>query len=369
MKAWLFQDPKRLAVLGDKCPWSVGWYDANGKRKGKQIGSKSMAEKFRRKVEGELAAGLCIVGRKRTQWSVFRQQFLDDVASTKATNTKAQYIRAFDQFQAIVHPGYVDAITTETVDKFIAKRLRGKIDSDTKETKRPEPSTVNKELRHLRAALRKAHRWGMTLDVPTFAMLREPERDPYFVDDAAFAALYGACGSQTRPEGRHYLAADWWKALLVFAYMTGWRVGEILDLRRDDLDLDAGTARVDADSTKGRREARIELHPVVIDHLRAIVGFGPFVFDWPHHERTLWADFATLKETAGLDFAGAFHRLRFGFANANVDSLPADLLQKLMRHRDQKTTRYYINAAERMKRSGVADKLHVPAVLQASATG
>lgn len=148
--------------------------------------------------------------------------------------------------------------------------------------------------------------------------------------------------------------------------MTGWRVGEILDLRRADVDLETGVATVDAASTKGRREARVELHPVVIDHLRAIVEFQPFVFDWPHHERTLWSDFAALKEAAGLTFPGAFHRLRFGFANSNVDALPADLLQKLMRHRSAATTRGYINAAERMKRAGTAAKLHVPAVLKAA---
>ena len=98
--------------------------------------------------------------------------------------------------------------------------------------------------------------------------------------------MYDACDTLTRPEGRRY-PADWWKALLCFAYMTGWRVGEILDLRRDDVDLEVGVAIVDANSTKGRREARVELHPIVVDHLRAIVEFQPFVFDWPHHERTL----------------------------------------------------------------------------------
>ena len=27
MKAWLFQDNRQKAKLGDKCPWSVGWFD------------------------------------------------------------------------------------------------------------------------------------------------------------------------------------------------------------------------------------------------------------------------------------------------------------------------------------------------------
>ena len=45
-----------------------------------------------------------------------------------------------------------------------------------------------------------------------------------------------------RPEGLPYSAEAWWQALLVFNYMTGWRISEPLALRREDLDLEAGTA-------------------------------------------------------------------------------------------------------------------------------
>jgi integrase len=97
---------------------------------------------------------------------------------------------------------------------------------------------------------------------PQVKMLREPQRDPFFIDDAAFTKLYDACQTMTLPANRHYAAEDWLRALLCFAYMTGWRIGEILELRRDHLDFDAATATVDAESTKGRREARVELHPL-----------------------------------------------------------------------------------------------------------
>jgi integrase len=378
MRAWLFQAHKRKAADGDKSPWSVGWYDAHGKRKEKKIGSKSLAEKFRRKVEGELAAGLCTVGRKRTTWADFRGQYEETAMAGKAPATVAKYGSALDNFERLTHPIYMDTINTATIDLFKAKRAmeRAQVPQRSKDGKKPKPkesqtnprrvapATVNRELRHLRAVLRKAWRWGIFNQPPDVAMLREPERDPYFIDDDAFKALYDACDALARPAGRRYPAADWWRALLCFAYVTGWRIGEILDLRRADVDLETGIATVDAESTKGRRTARVELHPVIVEHLRAIVEFQPFVFDWPHHERTLWEDFTALKTAAGVKFPGAFHRLRFGFANANVDHLDADLLQKLMRHQSPQTTRGYINAAARLKRSDVASRLHVPAVLR-----
>jgi integrase len=104
-----------------------------------------------------------------------------------------------------------------------------------------------------------------------------------------------------RPAGCRYTAGDWWRALLAFAYLIGWRIGKILELRRDDLDLKSGIATVDADSTKGRCTARAKLHPVVIDRLRSIVEFSPLVFGWPHHESTLWADFGEMKTAANVD--------------------------------------------------------------------
>jgi hypothetical protein len=86
-----------------------------------------------------------------------------------------------------------------------------------------------------------------------------------------------------------------------------------------------------------------------------------------HYERTLWSDFASLKMAAKVEFPGAFHCLRLGFANANVDNLDADLLQRLMRRQAAATTRRYFDAAERMKRAGTADKIHVPDVLKVAA--
>jgi integrase len=74
-----------------------------------------------------------------------------------------------------------------------------------------------------------------------------------------------------------------------------------------------------------------------------------------------------LKKTAGAEFRGAFHRFRFGFANANVDNLDAELLQTLMRHKDPQATQHYINEARRLEQAKVAERIHVPAFLTAGA--
>src|SRR5262249_52450485 len=147
------------------------------------------------------------------------------------------------------------------------------------------PASVNKELRHLKAALRVAAEWGYLPVVPKVRMLKEPGKLPRFVTAEHFAAIYQAA---RWPEDQPYSAADWWRGLLVTAYMTGWRIGALLALKREDVDLDAGTAISWHGDNKGKRDAKVKLHPVVIEHLRKLRGFSPFMFPWNHDERSLY---------------------------------------------------------------------------------
>lgn len=57
MRSWLFQDHRQKEKLGVKAPWSVGWYDPEGRKKSKRVGARASAEKFARRIEGQMAAG------------------------------------------------------------------------------------------------------------------------------------------------------------------------------------------------------------------------------------------------------------------------------------------------------------------------
>jgi hypothetical protein len=75
MRAWTFQDQRQKKKLGEKkCPWSVGWIDPDGTRRSERIGSKSMAGKFARKLEGQLAAGTYRAENRRL-WSEFWAEY------------------------------------------------------------------------------------------------------------------------------------------------------------------------------------------------------------------------------------------------------------------------------------------------------
>ena len=235
---------------------------------------------------------------------------------------------------------------------------------------RVAPATINKELRMLRAVLNKAVRWGYLAKAPEIEFLRAPEKLPVYVPPEHFAKLYRACDSVRWPGQQPYPAADWWRGLLVMAYMTGWRIGALLALRWEDVDLTGATAISRHGDNKGKRDQKVPLYPIVVEHLKKMAGFDPKVFPWPPSRRALWTEFKSLQIAAGVKPEGAkrnygFHDLRRAFATMNAAALTPDALQRLMAHTDYQTTQRYINLAEQLNPKQL--KLFVPPTTVADA--
>jgi integrase len=241
------------------------------------------------------------------------------------------------------------------------------------------PASINHDLRHLKAALKVAKQWKYLADMPHFRMEKEPKKLVSYVTRDDFALIYKPCAVATMPERIANIdPADWWRALLTMGYMTGWRIGDLLALRREDVDLDAATAISWAVNNKGKRDERIKLHPAVVAHLRKLTAaFAPVVFPWNHNARTLYSEFWRIQEAAGIhldcpeahehtpacDYYG-FHDLRRAYATMNADKLTADTLQALMRHKSYQTTQKYIAMARQMDAAVAA--LHVPEELRSA---
>jgi integrase len=250
----------------------------------------------------------------------------------------------------IVKPIRVFALSTAHVDNFIAARWQ---EPGIRKGEPVSPATVNKDLRHVKAALNMAVEWGYLAKAPRFHMQKEHGRLPTYVTPDHFVLIYQACDQAKLPRGMANLTtADWWRALLVTAYLTGWRIGSLLALRREDVDLDGATAVSRAADNKGKRDVKSPLHPVVVEHLRRLAGFGPLVFA-PYDRRRIFEEFARLQKVAGLRLTGprdhyGFHDLRRAFATMNADKLTPDTLQALMQHKDYQTTQRYINMARQL---------------------
>jgi integrase len=300
-----------------------------------------------------------------------------DLAARVDPETRRVAVDALKKFVALINPGRVDRIRTKTIDQFVSLRRaeRGKVPGSL-----VSAATINKELRHLKAALRKAHEWGYLPAVPKIHMIREPKKLLGYVTPEHFAAIYQACDVATAPAGGDYSAADWWRALLMFAYMTGWRISEILALTWDDVSLDEAFAITRHEDNKGGRDERVPLHKLVVEHLRKIIDFGSsLVFPWPKQRQAIWVEFALIQDAAGIDLPChenhehtdachryGFHDLRRAFATMNADRLTGDALQAMMRHKSYTTTQRYISIGRQLDEA--AADLYVPDLKQKRAT-
>ena len=145
--------------------------------------------------------------------------------------------------------------------------------------------------------------------------------------------------------------------------------------RAGDLDMEEGHAITRGEDNKGKRDERVKLHPVVVDHLKQLRSFEPNVFPWNHDRRTLDDEFAESRPPPGSTWPAkkkhehteACHFVRLprsaaGLRHGERRRLTADALQKLMRHKSYSTTQRYINMASQLEEA--VEVLHVPDVLK-----
>jgi integrase len=373
VKAWLFQDHRQKEKLGDKCSCSVGWLDPEGNRRSKRIGAKSRAETYRRRIEGQLAAGT-YEGENRKRWIDFRREYEEKIVSGLAAKTRWAIAASLDHFQRLVNPQKLSSVRTSTIDDFVTKR---KTESGRKPGSTVSSATVNHDLRHIKAALRVAHDWSYLPKLPKFRRIRESEHIGPVMTADHFQAIYEARDTAIMPKGLSCEPGDWWRGFLVFALTTGWMVGEILAFRRDDLDLDSGRIITRAEANKARRDDQDFLTDTALEHVKRIVSFHSTIFYWPHHERTLRTQFVRIQQGAGINLpcpdAGnhdctpachvyGFHSLRRGYATLNADRMAAPVLQRKMRHKSFQTTLRYISLADKMKKA--TEEVYIPEFLQ-----
>ncbi len=372
-KTWVYQDTKQVAKYGgDAASWYAGWLDTEGKRRCQSCGpgkaGHKAAQKLADKIHSELVEGTYKRDLDKKKWSDFREKYETDILAKKGPSTRRMTLEVLELFEKHVGPKLMKTIKTATIDEFVRKRRqdRGKYPGET-----VSPATVNKDLRHLRAVIRKAFKWGWLDKLPEFEFEKEPQKEATYVTPEDFAKMYVACDSATLPTGQGFTPGDWWRALLIFAYLTGWRINEILSLRREDIDKD-GRAKTRAEDNKGKRDGRVKLLPIVLEHLARLPGFGVYVFDWIWSERKLYEHFARIQKAAGIALECAhdhdehtefcrvygFHDLRRAFATMNATRIAPKQLQALMRHKSFKTTERYINITSHLDEA--AAKLHVP---------
>ena len=318
------------------------WIDCyiNGQRIRRKVGpNKRVAQMAEQDLKLRAARGewLGIEQARRITFADFCKEFLSRQAG-KAKNT----IRNYNQC-CRVHlvpffgDRYLSAIRPKHIEDYKQERAKS-----------AKPGTVNFELTHLKTLFNAAIRWGHLKESPAreVKLLRMPEKEPPYLTRDQIAALYRECGG-------------WLHTFVALALNTGLRLGEILSLKWEDVDLRNRVVKVRSDeefTVKGRRNREIPvndfLHQVLQRHPKHITNphvfvndQGAAVYDWEvrrHLERAVKA--------SGLR-PFRIHDMRHTFGTMlAANGVDVRTIQELMGHKNLQTTMQYLHAApDRMK--------------------
>lgn len=104
-------------------------------------------------------------------------------------------------------------------------------------TEKAAPASVNVELAALRRAFRLARKRKSLAVMPAIEMLEVNNARSGFFEHAEFDAVCSHLPLELQP-------------VVKFAFVTGWRINEVLSLTVSNVDLDAGTVKLDVGTTK-----------------------------------------------------------------------------------------------------------------------
>ncbi|MGH2625545.1 MAG: tyrosine-type recombinase/integrase, partial [Anaerolineales bacterium] len=231
--------------------WWVKYY-VNGAPRRESTGTENQAEarRFLKLREGAVGKGAPIAPRlDRILYDELAKDLRQHYRTTgrrRLEEVEARLAHADRFFRgwraAAIGPAHITAYVEQRQKKASAEEWA------------PSNRTINIELALLKRMLRLAYENGKLLRVPTIKMLKEAPPRQGFFGEIEFLAVQAHLPEPLRAPAE-------------FAYVTGWRKREVLDLTWDRVDMQAGVVRLEPGSTKNR-EGRTVVLP---EGLRALV--------------------------------------------------------------------------------------------------
>ncbi len=313
----------------DRPHYQAQWLDpATGKRKTRSLrtADPTQADRKAAELEDKLNAGQD-VQPARMAWEAFAQRYAEEhLPGLRDTtqNKRRSLLRTFAKRAAPTTLGRVDA---RLLSHYVA-RMR----SDGM-----QPSSIRADLMHLRAILAWGVRQGLLARVPHMEMPKVPRRRSWrIIDPAQWPAVRGL------------FAGPAWGLYLDVLWYTGMRRTEALLLRweRQQLapwvDFARNRIQIPAAAQKSGEESWLPVHPELAARLEPGRQQAGQVAAPGEVADLVSKEFRRKTRKAGLDFT--LHDIRRSFGTRYAAKVPAQVLQRLMRHAHISTTlEYYVD--------------------------
>lgn len=305
-------------------------------RKISPVNTRRGAEEYERQLRAELLAGTYEKEPPKPT-PTFIQFAAEFVESYAKVNTKPSSVRSTTSIlEHHLRPFFgkhkLDEISLRGIERYKAKKLEAGLSK----------KSINNHLGVLGKMLRVAHEWELLPALPKIKLLKAPKPDFRFLDFEEAERLVQAARSEPL-----------WQTMIVVALNTGLRVGELLALQWDDLDLRRGEMHVRRSVVEGHigtpksgKSRKIPLNDKAVRvlkahmHLRSKLVFckedGSMLTDGQ-----IKCPLYRIRRRAGIVDV-AWHDLRHTFASHLVmGGVPLKAIQELLGHSTIEVTMRY----------------------------
>jgi integrase len=347
-----------MAARQIKGRWFVDFrFEGERVRKKSPINTKRGAEEYERKLRLELSHGTD--GGKEEQKEAaplkvvptvkqFSQEFISVYARANNKPSEVQTKTCIFRKHLVPEFGHLrlDEVDSRRIEHFKAKKLAEKL----------APKSINNYLTVLSRMLGLAVEWGVIAHAPKIKWLKAPDPEFDFLTFEEAERLVNAL------DGRD---AEW-RTMILVALKTGLRLGELIALRWEDVDLHAGKLVVRRNCVRGivgtpksGRSREVALSEMTVSalkkhrHLRGELVFCNEDGSMLVKGETKWPLWRASKR-ASLRLIG-WHALRHTFAShLAMRGVPLKAVQELMGHATIEMTMRYAHLAPTVKREAVA---------------
>lgn len=307
----------------------IQYLDFNGKTRQVTTGcsQKSDAIQFLREHENDYTTE-----QKSKKLSDFMLEFSSYGKNIYSKSTYRSYSAALKHFLAFAGDTRLSIVTVRTADRFKSFRAQN-----------VSPGSVNVDLRSLKTLFKLAKRWGYIGESPfsDIELMRSQRNDPKFLSAENYTALMVMIKEQ------------WLKTVVQFAIFTGMRLGEIINLRWDQIYSDRKIILVENSShfqTKNKRNRIVPISLPVLNVLEEMQGRRVGVYVFHNSGEKLCATYTSKKfkqyvKLNGFDDKFVFHNLRSTFASWMImNGVDLFIISKLLGHSDVSVTaKHYAN--------------------------